>query len=71
VLLQRPPTQVLLPSAPPEREAAIAHVPARTTVPSEKAEAHPAELLRPPVPHKIQRAKARPKKRTTVTRQAG
>lgn len=41
-LLRTPPQPTLLPSAPPERDAPVAHVPARTAIPAEKPETSPA-----------------------------
>ena len=66
-LLRRPPTPVLLPTAPPEREAPVAHLPSQLTMPRQPAEVTPE----PPVATKPKHAKARPKKRTHATRQAG
>jgi hypothetical protein len=66
-LLRRPPTPVLLPTAPPEREAPVAHLPSHLMVPTQPAEVVPE----PPIASKPKHAKARPKKRSRATRQAG
>ena len=51
-LLRRPPAPLLLPTAPPEREAPRAHAPASTTVPAQRAEgaAEPPPTAATPTP---------------------
>ena len=66
-LVRRPPTPTLLPTAPPEREAPVAHLPSRLMMPTQPAEVVPE----PPIASKPKHAKARPKKRSRITRQTG
>ncbi len=55
-LVRTPPQPILLPTAPPEREAPVAHVPPRTAIPSETPEQAvtptPATTTPPPAPAK-------------------
>jgi hypothetical protein len=59
-LLRKPPAPMLLPTAPPEREAPVARAPATTTVPPEKSEgASEAPSTAPGTPAKPTKASPR------------
>ena len=47
-LLKKPAAPMLLPTAPPERDAPVAHLPSTTKVPAEKADSATAPAVTPP-----------------------
>ncbi|HEX6835240.1 MAG TPA: PilZ domain-containing protein [Polyangia bacterium] len=59
-LLRRPPAPMLLPSAPPERDAPVARLPSSTAVPTDKSDR--ADTAAPATPAPAKPAKASPRK---------
>lgn len=75
-LLRRPPAPMLLPSAPPERDAPVARVPSSTSMPADKSDredtAAPTTTPAPAKPGKATpRKPARAKKHARATPRAG
>ncbi len=71
-LLKRPVAPLLLPTAPPERDAPVAHAPSTTTVPAEKGDATTSPAVTPAKPLKATPRKAsHPKKHARATPRAG